>query len=188
MVKIFIICLILINTSFTSAETLGNETGLKIPRFVSLKSDNSNLRVGPSENYPIKLKYIIANTPVEIIDEYENWRKINDYEENKGWLHKSLIKGKRFAIVNTSYQEGLQFFNKPKGNNIGKIGKKNILEVKICLMNWCQIKYRKNTGWVNKLNLWGVYEKEIINISFYQPIINLIWKINLNFFIQLLGR
>ena len=80
MVKIFIICLILINTSFTSAETLGNETGLKIPRFVSLKSDNSNLRVGPSENYPIKLRYIVANTPVEIIDEYKNWRKIKDYE------------------------------------------------------------------------------------------------------------
>ncbi len=183
MVKKFIICLILINTSFASAETLGNETKLKIPRFVSLKSDNSNLRVGPDKNYPIKLRYIVANTPVEIIDEYKNWRKINDYEGNKGWLHKSLIKGKRFAIVNNPYQEGLQVLNKPKGNNIGKIGNKNILEVKTCVMNWCKIKYRKNTGWVNKLNLWGVYEKEIINIPFYQPIINLIWKINVNFLI-----
>ena len=188
MVKIFIICLILINTSFTSAETLGNETGLKIPRFVSLKSNNSNLRVGPGENYPIKLKYIVANTPVEIIDEYIDWRKINDYEGNNGWLHKSLIKGKRFAIVNTPYQEGLQVFNKPKGKNIGKIGKKNVLEVKTCLMNWCKIKYRKNTGWVNKLNLWGIYDSETINIPFYQPIINIIWGINSNFFIQWLGR
>ena len=188
MVKIFIIYLILINTSFTSAETLGNETGLKIPRFVSLKSDNSNLRVGPDENYPIQLRYIVANTPVEIIDEHKDWRKINDYEGNKGWLHKSLIKGKRFAIVNTPYQADLQVLKKPKGKNIGKIGKRNILEVKTCLMNWCKIKYRKNTGWVNKLKLWGVYEKEIINIPFYQPIINIIWRINLNFFIQWLGR
>ena len=188
MVKRFIICLILINASFASAETLGNETGLKIPRFVSLKSDNSNLRVGPDKNYPIKLRYIVANTPVEIIDEYKDWRKINDYEGNKGWLHKSLIKGKRFAIVNAPYQEGLQVLNKPKGNNIGKIGKRNVLEVKTCLMNWCKIKYRKNTGWVNKLNLWGVYEKEIINIPFYQPIINLIWGTNLNFFKQYLRR
>jgi len=188
MVKKFIICLILINTSFASAETLGNETGLKIPRFVSLKSDNSNLRVGPDENYPIRLRYIVANAPVEIIDEYKNWRKIKDYEENEGWMHKSLIKGKRFAIVNTPYEKGIYVHNKPKGNNIGKIGKKNILEVKTCLMNWCKIKYRKNTGWVNKLNLWGVYEKEIINIPFYQPIINIIWGINLNFFMQWLER
>ena len=184
MVKIFIICLILINTSFASAETLGNITGLKIPRFVSLKSDNSNLRVGPDKNYSIKLRYVVTNTPVEIIDEYKDWRKINDYEGNKGWLHKSLIKSKRFAIVNTPYQEGLQVLTKPKGNNIGKIGKKNILEVKTCLMNWCKIKYEKNTGWVNKLNLWGVYEKEIINLPSYQPIINLVWRTNLNFFIQ----
>jgi|TARA_B100000959_G_scaffold190672_1_gene199344 SH3-like domain-containing protein len=177
----FIICLILINTSFASAKTLGNETGLKIPRFVSLKSDNSNLRIGPSENYPVKIKYIVANMPVEIIDEYKNWRKIIDYEENEGWIHKNLIKGKRFAIVNTPYENGLQVFNKPKGSNIGKIGKKNILEIKTCLINWCKIEYKKNKGWVNKLNLWGVYEKEIINIPFYQTIINLIWRINLNF-------
>ena len=183
MLKMFVFCLIIINVSSAYAETLGNETGLKIPRFVSLKSDNSNLRVGPDENYPIKLRYIVANTPIEIIDEYKDWRKINDYEGSNGWLHKSLIKGKRFAIVNTPYQEGLQVLNKPKGNNIGKIGNKNILEVKTCVMNWCKIKYRKNTGWVNKLNLWGVYEKEIINIPFYQPIINLIWKINVNFLI-----
>ena len=130
MVKIFIICLILINTSFTSAETLGNETGLKIPRFVSLKSDNSNLRVGPDEKYLIKLRYIVANTPVEIIDEYKDWRKINDYEGNKGWLHKSLIKSKRFAIVNTPYQEGLQVLTKPKGNNIEKLEKKIFWKLK----------------------------------------------------------
>ncbi len=179
MIKIFIICLILINTSFVYAETLGKETGLKIPRFVSIKSDNSNLRVGPSKNYPIKLKYIVANIPVEVIDEYKNWRKINDYEGNKGWIHKSLIKGKRFAIVDTRYVEDLQVFNKPKGNNIGKIGKRNILEIDTCLKNWCKIKYKKNKGWINKMNLWGIYEKENINIPFYQPMINLIWEMNM---------
>ena len=182
MLKIFVSCLIIVNTSFTYAKTLGIETGLIIPRFVTLKSNDSNLRIGPSKNYPIKLKYILANTPVEVIDEYKNWRKIKDYEKNEGWLHKCLIKGKRFAIVNTNYQEGLQVFNQPKGNTIGKIGKKNILEIKTCLMDWCKIKYKKNKGWVNKSNLWGIYDNETIDIPFYQPIINLIWKINLNFF------
>ena len=62
MLKIFIICIILINSYSAYTETLGIETGLKIPRFVSLKSSNSNLRVGPSENYPIILKYVIINT------------------------------------------------------------------------------------------------------------------------------
>ena len=180
----FTICLVIIYTSSAYTEILGSETGLKIPRFVSLKASNSNLRIGPGENYPIKLQYTVANTPIEIIEEHKDWRKINDYEGNKGWLHKSLIKGKRFAIVNTPYQEGLQVSNKPKGRNIGKIGKRNILEINTCLINWCKIKYKKNRGWVNKINLWGIYEKEIINIPFYQPIIDLIWKINVNFLIK----
>ena len=175
MKKIFIICFILINTSFASAENLGNETGLKIPRFVSLKSDNSNLRVGPSENYPVKLKYIVADMPVEIIDEYKNWRKIIDYEENIGWVHKSLLKGNRFAIVNPPYAEGAQIYTKPNGNINGKIGKKNIVKVNKCLIEWCYISFNKNKGWIKKSNLWGIYKKEIFNIPFYQSVLNKFW-------------
>ena len=59
-----------------NSESIGTETGLKIPRFVSLKSDDSNLRIGSSKNFPIRLKYIIANVPLEIIEEYDVWRKL----------------------------------------------------------------------------------------------------------------
>ena len=163
-------------------------TGLKIPRFVSIKTNESNLRVGAGKQYPKILTYNSKNLPLEIIDEYDEWRKIIDFEGNIGWLHKRLLKGNRFAIINPPYEEPAQIYNKPEGQVIGKIGKKNILEIKTCLMNWCKIKYRENTGWINKLNLWGVYEKEIINVPFYQPMINLIWRINLNFFIQWLQR
>ncbi len=178
MVKVFIFFLILTNAFSLYAQTVGIETGLTIPRFVSLKSDDSNLRVGSSINYPIKLKFVIANTPVEIIDEYKDWRKIKDYEGNEGWLHRSLLKSNRFAIIDVPYQEGAQIFNKPKGKVIGKIGKKNIVSIEKCLKNWCHIKYNQYKGWVNKLNLWGIYEKEIFNVPFYQPIINQLWKIN----------
>ena len=181
MLKILFILLISISAFSLSAKNLGSETKLKIPRFVSLKSENSNLRIGPSINYPIKLNYVIANIPIEVVDEYKDWRKINDYEGNIGWLHKSLIKGDRFAIVSTPYQESAQVFNKPKGETIGKIGKKNILKINRCLKDWCQIKYDHHKGWVNKLNLWGVYGSEIFHIPFYQPIINQLWKINIIF-------
>ena len=178
MLKIFIICLIIIKTSSVYAEILGIETGLIIPRFVSLKSNNSNLRVGPGENYPIKLKYIVANTPVEIIDEYNDWRKINDHKGNLGWLHKSLIKGNRYAIIQPVYNSSAQIYNKPMGRLIGKIGKNNIVKINTCLLKWCLVSHSNNRGWITKNNLWGVYKKEKINIPFYQLIKNQIWKIN----------
>ena len=173
--NILIIFCISIFVLSLSAEQIGNITGLKLPRYVSLKSNESNLRIGPSINYPIKITYNVANIPVEIIDEYKNWRKIIDYEKNIGWVHKSLLKGNRFAIVNPPYAEGVQIYTKPKGNINGKIGKKNIVKVNKCLIEWCYINFNQNNGWIKKSNLWGIYQKEIFNIPFYQSILNKFW-------------
>jgi len=60
---------------------------------------------------------------------------------------------------------------------IGKIGKNNVVKVNSCLSNWCKIKYEGYGGWINKKNLWGIYENEKFNVSLFQPIINQIWKI-----------
>ena len=65
-ILIFILCF-----SFNLYGKTGSVTGLDIPRFVSLKSDDANIRVGPSVNYPIKLKYVFQNLPLEIIDEFD---------------------------------------------------------------------------------------------------------------------
>ena len=112
MIRFFllILCLSLINFN-TSTKEIGSSTGYKIPRFVSIKSDEANLRIGSSKNYPIILQYKIKDMPVEIIDEYENWRKIIDIEGNQGWMHKSLLKGNRFAIIKNK-NLNTQFFFK----------------------------------------------------------------------------
>tara|TARA_Y100000590_G_scaffold463810_1_gene631537 strand:+ start:132 stop:683 length:552 start_codon:yes stop_codon:yes gene_type:complete len=169
--------ILLLYSYVSKADTLGIETGLNIPRFVSLKSNDSNLRIGPSKDYPIKLKYIIANTPIEIIDEYNNWRKINDFEGNQGWMHKSLLSGKRYALVNPPYDEDVQIYHRPKGKIKGKIGKYNIIKIKTCTKNWCSIKYENSSGWINKINIWGTYPEEEFNIPFYQSLINQYWTV-----------
>ena len=86
----FIISLILtiFFTKICYAE-FGKETGLEIPRYVSLKSNDANIRVGPSKNYPIVIKYTQKNYPLKILEEYDNWRKIEDFTKNIGWIHKS---------------------------------------------------------------------------------------------------
>jgi SH3-like domain-containing protein len=161
-----------------NAKNIGSDTGFQLPRFVSLKSNDSNLRIGSSTNYPIVLKYTIANMPVEIIDEYNDWRKINDHKGNLGWLHKSLIKGDRYGIIQPVYNSSVQIYNKPMGKLIGKIGKNNIVKINTCLLKWCLVSHSNNKGWITKNNLWGVYKEEKINIPFYQLIKNQIWKIN----------
>ena len=179
MIKIFFMYIITNIFIFANAQNIGSETGFKIPRFISLKSNEVNLRIGSSLNYPIILQYTKKNLPLEIIEEYGVWRKIKDIKNNQGWIHKNLIKGDRFAIINQPYKKNVKIFSKPRGKIIGEIGKFNVIEIKTCLILWCKITIDNKIGWINKHNLWGVYKKEKINVSFFQPLINYYWKINL---------
>ena len=171
-IVVFFVCI-----SFNSYGKTGSVTGLDIPRFVSLKSNDVNLRVGPSTNYPIKLKYITQNLPVEIIDEFDVWRQGRDHNGKIGWLHKSLIKGERFILTGYKNENEINLYNRPNGKITGVIKKNNILNLKMCILSWCKINHNKIKGWLLKENVWGVYDSEIYNTKFYQPIINQYWKI-----------
>ncbi len=161
----------------------GSVTGLEIPRFVSLKSNEVNLRVGPSTNYPIHLRYVTQNLPVEIIDEFETWRKTRDHMGTVGWLHKSLIKGDRYVLTGYKNDNVIKLFNRPNGKVIGEIKKNNILDLKRCVLFWCKVRYKKINGWILKENIWGIYNLEIYKNKFYQPLVNQYWRIlNSNLF------
>ena len=154
----------------------GTVTGFDIPRFVSLKSNEINLRVGPSINYPINIKYIRKNFPIEIIDEFDLWRKVSEHEGNTGWIKKGLLKGDRYVLTGIKKNEA-KIFNRPNGREIGLIKKNNILKLEICLEYWCYISHQDINGWVSKDGIWGVYKDELYQIKFYQPLINQYWRI-----------
>jgi len=74
-------------------------TGLPVPRYVSLKTDRVNLREGPSKDHRTAWVFQRAGLPVEIIAEYETWRRIRDSEGTEGWVLHSLLSGRRTALV-----------------------------------------------------------------------------------------
>lgn len=173
----FITLIFFLCTSLNLYGKTGSVTGLDIPRFVSVKSNDANLRVGPSVNYPIKLKYVFQNLPLEIIDEFDVWRKSRDHEGNIGWIHKSLIKGERYLLISDEIDMDINLYSRPKGKIIGLVKKKNILVLISCNLNWCKVGKDSIRGWVLKENIWGVYASEVYNTKFYQPLISLYWKI-----------
>ena len=162
--------------SQVSNADIGKETGLEIPRYVSLKSDDTNIRVGPSKNYPIEIKYIVKNYPLKVLEEYEDWRKVQDFKNNIGWIHKSLISGTRTGIVLSNDSKNIKLLNTLDGNVIGEIGKGNIVFLEKCKIYWCLISSGNFKGWVDKKYIWGVKEKEIIKISIVQKFEDLYWK------------
>ena len=160
---------------------IGKETGLEIPRYVSLKSNDANIRVGPSINYPIEIKYIIKNYPLKVLEEYEEWRKIEDFKKNIGWIHKSLISGNRTGIILSKDNKNIDLLNTLDGSVIGEIGKGNIVYLEKCKIDWCLVSKGNFEGWIQKKYIWGVKENEIIKISFLQRFNDLYWK-SFNYF------
>ena len=118
---------LLYNTSYSNE--IGEITVYKIPRFVSLKSDQVNLRIGSSTNYPIILKYVTKNMPVEITDEYARWRKIRDMHGNEGWISKDLLKGDRFVIIIKNNKSKIHMYSKPNGVPLGEIGELEMIVI-----------------------------------------------------------
>ena len=85
----------------------GSVSGLPIPRFVSLKSDRVNARSGPNKDQEVRWVYTHAGMPVEVTAEFENWRRIRDWEGAEGWVYHSLLSGKRMATVVPKTKEEL---------------------------------------------------------------------------------
>ena len=177
---------IIIYSQICNAET-GIETGLEIPRYVSLKSNDANIRVGPSKNYPIKIKYIKKNYPLKVLEEYEDWRKVEDFQKNFGWIHKSLISGIRTGIVLSNDNKNIKLLNALDGNVIGEIGNGNIINLEKCKIDWCLVSLGDFEGWMDKKYIWGVKEKEIIKISIFQRFEDLYWK-SVNYLNKILKR
>ena len=74
-------------------------SGLPVPRFVSLKADRVNVRGGPDKDHDVSWVYTRVGWPVEIIAEFENWRRIRDSDGSEGWVYHSMLSGKRTAVV-----------------------------------------------------------------------------------------
>ena len=182
--RIFSIVIVIFYFNICHANSLGTETGLDLPRYVSLKSNNSNLRVGPSKNYPIAIKYIVSNFPLKIIEEYEDWRRVEDLEKNNGWIHKSLIKGERYGIVVSSDNSKVKLFNVVNGKIVGEINAGALVYISKCKINWCLINIKNHKGWLRKDNIWGVKKEEIFNINIFQEIIDY-YMHSINFFEKL---
>ena len=121
--------------------------------FLTLRNDKVNLRLGPSFDYPIKIIYKKKYLPVIIKDELDNFRKIQDHENNSGWIHISQLSKKKsgIAVEDKVLYKRPTIYSKPLANI--KTGR--LLLISKCKSDWCKIKTDKYSGWVKKENIWG---------------------------------
>ncbi len=141
-------------------------SGLPLPRFVSLKAGRVNVRVGPGNDYRIAWVFTRSGLPVEVVQEFDNWRRIRDSDGTEGWVFHSLLAMKRTAVV-APWQSGDPLAIRAEPADTGEITAylqpKVVAKVNECQAGWCQLADPRFKGWIRQDRLWGVYPDETIN-------------------------
>jgi SH3-like domain-containing protein len=145
-----------------STATQRKGSGLPIPRFASLRSDEVNVRTGPGTRYPVDWVFKRKAMPVEIVAEYENWRKIRDWQGASGWVHQSLLSGKRSFIV-SSKAASVHKTPATSAEIVARLEPEVMGEIRSCTGDWCRVRVSSVTGWIQRTGMWGVYKSEPIN-------------------------
>jgi SH3-like domain-containing protein len=141
-------------------------SGLPVPRFVSLKAEKVNVRRGPSSDHPVAWVFQRKGLPVEIVAEFENWRRIRDSEGEEGWILQSMLAGKRTAVVAPwRGQQLTQLHSAPNmaSSVYAQLAAGAMSEVSSCSGKWCEITAGGYDGFVEQNMLWGVYPGETVN-------------------------
>ena len=165
---LLMVAAILMVTVFTSqavaAAAVGpavKGTGLPLPRFVSLRAGEVNLRTGPGVQYPVEWVYRRQNLPVEIIAEYRTWRKIRDWQGAQGWVHQSMVGGLRTIII-TGATRTIRSGKDVKSAAVARAEVSVIGQLLECPINetWCRVEAGGHKGWLRRVDFWGIHRDE----------------------------
>ena len=151
-----------VSAARVGVDGVGPITGLPMPRFVSLKATKANVRRGPGMTHRVDWVFVRQGMPLEVIAEYGHWRRVRDPEGASGWLHYSMIRGNRTALV-TAETTDLRLEPAPGAPVSARAERGVVFEIEACQRDWCEVEKDGVDGWAAKADLWGVGPEEIFD-------------------------
>lgn len=148
--------------SRATAETLGPETNLPLPRFVSLKSAKANVRRGPGTSHRVDWVFLRRGMPLEIVAEHGHWRKVRDVDDSGGWVHHAMLRGDRSAVV-TAPRAALRARPEREAPLVALAEAGVIVSLEACLAEWCESAVDGVEGWVQKTEIWGAAPEDLFD-------------------------
>ncbi|OAP36239.1 hypothetical protein ATC00_29815 [Sinorhizobium americanum] len=168
--SLLLLAMVLATASMNSAafaQAAKGPSGLPLPRFVSLKSKSVNLRIGPSLDYAVAFRYLKTGVPVEIIQEYDNWRRIRDADGTEGWVNQALLSGDRTAVAapwmrgkGESVFVNLRRDPQSTAPIVARMQPGVLLHIGECNGDWCHAETQGVEGWIAQAEIWGAYPGE----------------------------
>lgn len=160
MVRSLLLALLLSLAGLCPAQA-ANESGLPVPRFVSLRSGEVNLRTGPGTRYPIEWVLTKRSMPVEVIQEFDTWRRIRDSQGSVGWVQSSFLAGRRTLLV-TGQTRKLRAERSEESRTVAMLEPGLIGRLNECREQWCYAEIGGYKGWLKRGEFFGAYPDEVV--------------------------
>ncbi len=125
------------------------------PYWASLKFDRTNMRVGPSREYPIEWVYKRKGLPVRVLRSRDEWDLVQDPDGTKGWISGSQLTRARSAMV--TGEGPVEMREEPRDASAlrWRAAPGVVASLLSCREGWCEIDVGGRTGWVASIRLWG---------------------------------
>ncbi|MCF8479272.1 MAG: SH3 domain-containing protein [Rhodospirillum sp.] len=138
-------------------------SGLPLPRFVSLRANQVNMRSGPGKRYPVVWIFQMRGVPVEVVAEYDTWRKIRDPEGSEGWVHKNMLSGQR-TLITTGGPHLVRAEPSPESLPVAQANPGVVGKLLGCpsTLDYCRVDVGGYLGWLPRDAFWGVYKGEYV--------------------------
>lgn len=137
-------------------------SGLPVPRWVTTKADRVNVRRGPSLDQIVLWTYVKPGTPIEVIAEYDAWRRIRDVDGATGWVTATLLDGRRNVVVRGRVNTAMLARPEADAEVVAFAQPGVVARLVGCEGEWCEVSTRGYDGFVTRDRLWGVYPGETV--------------------------
>ncbi|MBS1301252.1 SH3 domain-containing protein [Loktanella sp. SALINAS62] len=134
---------------------VGPVTNLPLPRYVSLKASEANVRRGPSLTHRIDWVFQRRGMPLQVVAEYGHWRRVIDRDGQGGWVHYTMLSGVRAALVT---EPVLTLHAKPEAQSSERayLEQGVVARLGACQNGWCELNAVGHSGWAPQSAIWGV--------------------------------
>jgi uncharacterized protein YgiM (DUF1202 family) len=122
--------------------------------YLSITTDNANVRTGPGTNYPASME-LFQGYPLKVEKKDGEWYKVTDFENDSGWVHESIVKKGDTVIVNAAKSINMRSGPSTHDAIIADVERGVVLTRLEERGKWTKVRHSSGTtGWIYSTLLW----------------------------------
>ena len=130
----------------------------KTPYWVSIRSDEVNLRVGPGEDYRIAWVYRRPQLPLKVLRIKDGWRLVQDPDGAQGWMRSQFLTRQRTGYVRGTGAAEMRENPASEARLLWRLAPGVVGLLGECQAGWCELEVDGRLGHVEASRLWGAGE------------------------------